>query len=210
MVFAMKRLSVEFGVDRNLAELSLAQGFEAYFDDGVLSDIQAFIDHIPALNSEEVFYFGFWRMKIRRTDGGYRLCEWNFQQNEFEDELGRSVLLWYTQRDVLQSQKLAWSSVGISDIMHCTPSVFSYPQDSVIEGVRDSENVRNSSGWILYTASDRHNNLSFESIPLHDALKDFNVNVLRFLCLPDGWTFNIEVGGESHIWKQTLAERPPN
>ncbi|MEP3296563.1 MAG: hypothetical protein ABJO27_08805 [Pseudoruegeria sp.] len=149
-------------------------------------------------------------MAILQIDGNYRLCEWNFESEQFDSQLGRSICLWHTQRGVVSSQGLPWSSVGINDWLHYTPSVFSYQQESTIEGVRDTANVQNGSGWLLYSASGRQNNLPFESMQLHDALKIFNVNILRFLCLPDGWTFNLEVSGESHVWEEALTEAPLN
>lgn len=210
MVLTVSNATVRFGRKRWKVQLTIAQGFEVFFDENILEDIQAFIDHIPKLNAEEAFYFGLWRMTIRQVNGVYRLCEWSFENDQFDSQLGRSICLWHAQRGVLSSQGLPWTSVGINEWLHFTPNVFSSQQESTVEGVRDSANVQNGSGWLLYTASDRQKNLAFESMQLYDALKVFNVNILRFLCLPDGWTFNLEVGGESHIWEEALAEVPPN
>ena len=201
---------VHFGKNGEQVQLTIAQGFEVFFDENVLQDIQAFIDSIQELRPEEAFYFGFWRMSVRQIEGAYRLCEWDFENERFDIQLGRSVCLWHAQRGVVSSQGLPWTSVGINEWLHFTPSVFQDEQDSTVEGVRDTKNVQNGSGWLLYTASDMQKNLPFESMQLHEALKILDVNILRFLCLPDGWTFNLEADGQSHIWEEALAESPPN
>lgn len=210
MVLTMKNHTIHFGEKGEHAEISVARGIEQFLDNNILADIQAFVDHIPSLSKEEAFYFGFWRMTIEKLNGKNRLCEWNFEDERFCERLNRSVCLWHAQVNVLSSQDLPFTSVGINDWLHFSPSVFSSRQESTVEGVRDKKNVQNGSGWILYTASDRQNNLPFESMQLHEALKIFNVNILRFLGLPDGWAFNLEVGGESHIWEEALVDSPPN
>ena len=201
----MNEIYIRFGLSQTQARLITRQGFEFFFDEGIHGNIQQFVDHVPDLNPNEPFYFGFWRMVIRKIEGVYYLCEWDYEGEEFTQFLERSLCLWHAQRGVFFPQELPWTSVGAGDYLHFTPSVFLHEQESTIEGVRDKNNVLNGSGWILYTDSDRNENLDFDSMPLHEALKIFNTNVLRFLCLPDGWTFNINVSGESHIWEEGLA-----
>lgn len=174
-------------------------------DGDFLRDIQSFVDYINDLNVDEPFYFGFWRVCIKRIGGALKLCEWDFTNQRFVECLDRSVFLWSAQRSVVHSQGLPWTSVRLDDVIYCTPSVFRMPQKGIVEGVRDSLSVKNGSGWMLYTSQDRDQNLPFKAVRLHEVLADFNLNVLRFLCLPDGWAFNIQPGGESHVWEERLA-----
>lgn len=203
MVFEMKSSKIKFA--DNELHLHFSSESSRFVDNDLLSDVQSFVEHIPFLNVDEPFYFGFWRVCVRRLGGVMRLCEWDFNSQRFIDHLDRSVILWNEQRVVVRSQGLPWTSVRLDDVLYCTPSVFCYPQKSIIEGVKDSLSIKNGSGWMLYTSKDRDQNLPFKNVMLHEALRDFNVNVLRFLCLPDGWTFNIQLNGESHVWEERLS-----
>ena len=155
---------------------------------------------------DEPFYFGFWRVVIRRHENSYRLYEWDFERDEFIYKLGKSLCLWYEQKNVCASQDLPWTSVGIEHLVYATPSVFEWPIESTIEGLRNMENAPGSSGWFLYTEKDREENRPFQFLPLYEVLRKFNVNVSRFLALPDQWMFNIETNGECHIWEEDMSE----
>ena len=201
----MNNTTLSFGESRDSVEIVVGAGYDQFVNTDVIVSIQRFIDHVPNLKPEEPFYFGFWRVVVRLYGQRYRLWEWDFETDDFNPVVAKSLVLWHEQSRVCLSQKLPWTSVGLKEDLLATPSVFREPMRSTTEGVRDKGNLPDSSGWLLYTAQDRERNLSFERVPLYQALIVFNVNILRFLGLPDGWTFNVEVNGASHVWKEGLA-----
>lgn len=198
----MNYTTLRFGASGESIDIVVGAGYDQFANKDVMVDMQRFINHVPNLKPEEPFYFGFWRVVVRLYGERYRLWEWDFETDDFNPMVAKSLVLWHEQSGVCLSQNLSWTSVGLDEDLLATPSVFRAPMGSTTEGVRDKGNLPDSSGWLLYTAHDRESNLNFERVPLHQALRIFNVNILRFLGLPDGWMFNVEVNGASHIWKE--------
>jgi len=203
----MKKVHLQFGNEMSVAYAPVQEGFERWFGPDVASDLQKFIDFIPNLRVGESFYFGFWGMRIEKIRDEFKLQEWRFERNGFVCEIGRSLCLWREQKKVLTSQGLPWTSVAMDDVLFVTPNALNPNMTSAVEGVRDvKDSTDKDSGWFLYTQNDRDLGLQFEAVPLSEVLKLFNLNILRFLALPYGWSFNIEIDGKSHVWEEGLSE----
>lgn len=194
--------SLKFGSDGRSFLVRCSEGFEHFAQSFVMNDVMRFANHIPELKPDEPFYFGFWRVVIKEFNGVLLLWEWDFDLEEFQPELGKSLRLWYEQAIVCGSQNLSWHSVRNDQLVYFTPSVWDFPIASTTEGFRTSKRREVDSGWTIYTEADRKVDAPFSYVPLVEVLRIYNINILRFLGLPPRWMFNIETNGRSHIWEE--------
>lgn len=171
----------------------------------VFQDLQQFLDAVPGLKFGETFYFGFWPLKLLMREGVTHLAELDFAAGEYVPYLDKSVRLWNEQSVVNSSQGVHWQSTTLDQLVHFTPSVFKHPIVSTVEGAHFPPENPESTGWLLYTSRDREQELGFETAPVCEILAQFNLSILRFLGLPTGWMFNIDMGGNSYVWKEDLS-----
>ncbi|MEM8980160.1 MAG: hypothetical protein AAGD04_11795 [Pseudomonadota bacterium] len=198
-------MNIKFGKQEQVALVEAPLSLSRELDQSVLRDLQSFVDFIPALKVEEPFYFGFWRVVIREIEDQMILSEWDIQSELFRPWLEKSLILWREQVRLLNAFNLSWVGVSPSDTLLVTEGILKSGVSGIFEGVRDKDNVDSSSGWILYTQQDRDLEKPFEQIELYDLLSFFDVNLLRFLCLPDCWSFHVAGSGESHVWPEGLS-----
>ena len=186
----------------------VALNFNGTYEKDIVFEIQRFMDAIPTLRVGESFYFGMWLVKLTREKKGVKLQEYDFEKAEYIDTLDRSLTLWREQSTVCYSQNLPWFSPKLDDHVFFTPNALDLPMSSITEGIRDVTDVEHSSGWFIYTDADRNDELLFQHAPLDELLQQYNLNILRFLGLPVGWMFNIEMNGISHIWQEPPQNEP--
>ncbi|MDD7973643.1 hypothetical protein [Roseinatronobacter alkalisoli] len=179
--------------------------FKDAYEDDVIQGIQRFIDAVPELDVGQSFFWGMWPVKLVSQNNRVTLLAYDFVRQEYTKYIDQAIALWREQSNVCASQDLSWFSVKLDEQIFFTPNAFRSPMLSTTEGVRDKPDTESSSGWFVYTAADRENNLAFQSASLGEVLQQYNLNILRFLGLPIGWMFNIEMNGTSHVWKDDLS-----
>ncbi len=167
---------------------------------GTLKDIQRFLDLSKDLSIGNDFYIGMWVARISETENGLQLMEYDFENERYSEVLSKSIVLWQEQADVCNSQSVKWRAIGVNDVVFTTPNAFERPVKSIVEGTRDKPNG-SSSGWFVYSAEDTEADRKFNGVPMVTLLKNFNLDILRFLGLPISWTFNLDSHGESYIFK---------
>ncbi|GHA44319.1 hypothetical protein GCM10008927_06380 [Amylibacter ulvae] len=176
--------------------------YSGAYSDEVLFGVQKFVNEVLDLNVGEVFYFGMWPVKLCEIGSNLRLYEYDFDAKSYVDNLDKSLKLWQEQSAVNNSQKIDWHSIELEHQVFFTPNAFNLVAVSTIEGIRDIPKGEHDCGWFVYTAMDQEQGNPFLNASLGELLKQYNLNVLRFLGLPSGWMFNIEISGNSHVWKE--------
>ena len=186
-----------------LGHKEVTLSFKGNYSADVFGGVQKFIDAVPELKVGQSFFWGMWPVKLDYHQGEIALLEYDFSKQKYVENIDHAARLWQEQSNVCTSQGLSWFSAQLDDHVFFTPNAFNTPMLSTTEGVRDEPDTKDSSGWFIYTAADREGNFPFQSASLGTLLQQYNLNILRFMGLPTGWMFNIEMNGASHVWNET-------